>query len=161
MSAEVSGETPWRRSRITLRPANQAAGADWSVVVPGGHLYKLRSVYAQFATSAAAGTRINRLFINDGNGVILETPPVNGWIASATERMLWLPQASSQQVTANAMQILPEFDLPAGWSVGVVTTGIDAADQWSSIAVSVWDITVKGGPYNLEDYPELTIQLVS
>ncbi|HTX52520.1 MAG TPA: hypothetical protein VMD08_03880 [Candidatus Baltobacteraceae bacterium] len=160
MGGEISGETPWRRSRQTLRPVSPAAGADWSVTVPAGHIYRLRSVLATLVTSAAVATRIARLTLNDGNGVFVDVPPFGTQAAGLTRRYLWLPSPAAVAQGNGILSSLPEFDLMAGWSLSTVTDAIDVADQWSAVAIGILDVTAKGGDVNLEEFPELFIQLV-
>lgn len=160
MAVPVSGETTWRRSRIVVPVATPAAGADWSLTVPAGHVYHLVSLYGQLVTSAAVATRIPRLSFTDGDSVFLDLPPFASQVASLTRRYAWAPAVSGTALGNSILSYLPDLDLPAGWTIASVTDLIDAADAWTSVKLLVRDLTVRGGANDLDAMPDLLVSLV-
>lgn len=288
----ISGESTWRRSRTVVRPTVPGAGAEWLATVPAGHVWWLRTAWAQLATSAVAADRVARLALTDGVATYLDVPPAEGQAASQTRRYSWLPAtswspplvapgstvgavltdsgasqtgaatalapaiaavagqtgfitgfevtgggataAAALDVTltgllqgtahyavevpagaglsinpvvvafgrplpasavntaitlnvpsfgagnaiqsatihgytslaagatagADSLSALPELVIPAGWTIGSATDGIDAGDQWSNIALHVIDITARWGDVDLDMLPDLYVQVV-
>lgn len=100
MGDRYSGQSVSRRVRRIALGATPAAGADWSVTVPGGFIWRVISAYASLVSSAAAGQRMPRLQISDGVATFLDLPPVNGQQASLTHRYSWLASGSTYQAVA-------------------------------------------------------------
>lgn len=97
MGSGFSGETPWRRVRQGVSPAVPAAGQDWVLTVPAGHLYTVRSCYGILTSSATVGQRMPRLQITDGVSIVLDLPPLNGQQSSVGHRYNWTEQAGPWQ----------------------------------------------------------------
>ena len=160
MSAPLSAESAWRRSRIAALVAQPAAGADWSLAIPSGHVYRLLAVMATLVTSAAVATRIPRLVVSDGNTRLIDVPPFATQAASLTRRYLYLPQCSAFATGNGVLSPLPDISLQAAWTIGTLTDAIDAADQWSSIVLHVIDTTVRAGAVDLDGLPDLIVEIV-
>lgn len=160
MVAPTSGEASWRRSRIVIPGVSPAAGADWTVTVPAGHIYQLLAVFATLVTSAAAATRIARLLFTDGDSTFLELPPFTSQIASLTRRYAWIPAGQAYSTGLGILSPLPELTLMAGWTIGTATDVVDVGDQWGTIKVAVIDTTVKGGKLDLRSFPDFHVALV-
>lgn len=159
MGGRFSGETTWRRSRCAVPVVSPAAGADWSLVVPAGHVYRLRSVYAQLVTSAVVATRVADLIVKSGERTVLILPPFASQAASLTRQYAWFPEAGGDTTGNGVSTSIPGLDLPAGWSLGSSTALIDVADAWSGIMLLVDDLTVTGGPENLDEAPDMVVAL--
>lgn len=160
MPVEVSGESVWRRSRITVAIPSPAAGADWSFAIPSGHVYRLLSVYAQLVTSAAVATRVARLAFTDGDRTFLDVPPFATQAASLTRRYAWAVSPAATAQGTGILSSLPEVELQAGWTIASVTDLIDVADQWSGIVLNVIDTTVRGGVRDLSAIPDLLVEVL-
>lgn len=157
MGEYISGEQTYRRSRLVQVGDTPAAGADWSVKVPGGHAWRLISVYAQLVTAAAVADRQVNLVLNDNIADFLVLPPVAVQAASLTNTYSWVEHGNQAQVgTVQALE-LPEVILPAGWTVKVSTTNLQAADQWTAPRLLVLDATVRSGPIDLEQAAAITV----
>lgn len=161
MGGRYSGESAWRRSRIVLPVASPAAGADWSLVVPAGHLYQLHSVFAILTTSAVVANRLPRLAVSDGVASFLELPAAAVQAASAVVRYSWAGEASSFVAGGSALGALVPLDLIAGWFLGPLTSLIDVGDQWSGIRVYVTDVTVRGGEADIGAVPDLVVEVAA
>lgn len=160
MAPQFSGETAWRRSRQVVRGAVPAGGASPSVTVPAGHLYRLKAAYAALVTDATVANRIARLQFSDGVATFLEIGPAGVQAASSTFAYAWLPGASGYALQANEVMPLPELELQAGWVISLVTTNLVAGDAWSALALIVDDITVQGGGADLNNLPDLRVEVV-
>lgn len=160
MGAPVSGEATWRRSRIALSVAAPAAGADWTLTVPAGHVYQLLSVFATLVTSAVAATRIARLLLGDGDSTFLDVPPFASQITTLTRRYAWIPAGQAYATGLGILSPLPDVELQAGWTLGTTTDAIDITDQWSAIRVNVIDLWERRGPIGLNAEPEARVAVV-
>lgn len=157
---EYSGERPYRRSRVVIRPAAPAAGSDWSLTVPAGHLYHIVSVYASLVTSIAAATRVPNIVIGDGVGEFLRLPPFTSQLASLTRNYAWFAEAAGDTTGLGIATPIPELTLLPGWTVGVATDAIDVGDAWGNVRVHVVDTMFKGGPIDIDEAPELIVRMV-
>lgn len=161
MGSSVSGESAWRRSRIALPVASPAVGADWTLTVPAGHLYRLLAVYATLVTAAVAATRVARLAFTDGVRTILDVPPFSTQITTLTRRYTWLPVGQAYATGLGILSPIPEIDLQAGWTVGTITDAIDPGDQWSGVVLHLLDTTARRGRLDLNARPDLLVEIVA
>lgn len=159
MGQPISGERPWRRSRQIIVGAAPAAGADWSVTVPAGELWELRSVFAQLVTSAAVATRGARLVVNDGTAAFLTLPAPATQAASLTGTYTWAPHGPQLALAQANIGFVPELSLMPGWSIASSTAAIDAGDQWTAPRLYVVRTTVRSGDIDLGELPELVVAM--
>lgn len=127
-----------RRRRVLI--ANPEAGHDWTFNPTPGYLTIVELATALLTAAAKAATREVKVKLTDGNNTLYEQ--YTG--ASATESKavrlnlgLSTDVAVGQAGDATASAPLPSLLLEPGWTLSVVTTAIDAADQWSAIVLSV------------------------
>lgn len=156
----VSGETVWRRSRRVVSVAAPAAGSDWSVRVPGGHVWILEAIGARLTTVTTTMSRVPVLTIGDGTGDVLEVVPAGTAERDETRRFAWLPDQAGLTGLGGVVSPLPRLVLGPGWSVRVVTLGLQAGDAWSQIRLAVLDLTVAAGPIELGNVPDLRVEVV-
>ena len=161
MGAGISGEAAWRRSRIVVPVASPAGGADWSLTVPAGHVYRVASVMAQLATSATVATRVPFLTFSDGVQTFLQVAPFASQAASLTRLFSWFPESGGDTTAPGISSPMPSMTLQSGWRLGMATTAIDAADQWSGIYVLVMDTTVRSGAVDIDSLPDLIVEMVT
>lgn len=160
MGRAISGEGAWRRSRIVVGVPQPAAGADWSVPVPAGHLWNVLSILATLTTSAVVATRIPRLIFGDGVATFLDVPPFAGEAASLTRRYVWVPAGQGYTTGNGILSPLPEVPLGTGWTLATTTDAIDVADQWSAIKLAVVDTTIRDGAIDIDTLPDLVVSIV-
>lgn len=160
MGRSYSGETAWRRSRIVVPVASPAAGSDWSLTVPAGHVYRLVSIYGELVTSAAVATRVPFLTVSDGVSAFLKVPPFASQVASLTRRYAWFPESGGDATGLGIASPFPGLALVAGWSLAAATDLLDVADQWSSVRVCVEDTTVQDGSVDIDGLPDLLVEIV-
>lgn len=126
-----------------LTVANPAAGADFSTTVPVGVQWLVRSVHALFTASAAVANRLPKLRITDAvPNTIFTTTDSQTVTASNAGEFSFAPGGNNIFGSAVFNFGLPQhFRLQAGFILRSVTAGIQAADQWSQIVLTVEEIS--------------------
>lgn len=120
-----------------------SAGADFSAVVPGGRVWRPLAITAKLVTSGTAGTRAANLKLTDQTNTIVELAPFATQAASLTATYSWSNGSVSGAGSSAGGVIttaLPDWALPAGYTITTVTTNIDTADQWSNVVVWLEEI---------------------
>lgn len=161
MDQELSALAKWRRSRVWVPGAQPAAGADWTVTVPAGHVYQVLSVAATLTTSAVVANRVPRLIYSDGVADFLTVPPFAVVPASTGMRLSWFPLALGLSTGVAESTSIPEVTLLPGGSLRSSTGLIDPGDQWTAVVLQVLDTTERRGPVSLEEAAELSVVILS
>jgi hypothetical protein len=113
-----------------------AAGAEWVYKHSGPSWLLLRSVVWQLQTAVAAATRASRLQVKFGGDLVAQFPPGATQAASLTV----VYQATDCGLTSGdpataAVALSNSFILGDNMSLGSNTANIQAADQYSAIAI--------------------------
>jgi hypothetical protein len=119
--------------------ANPAAGIEFSQAVPAGVNWILRSVKGVLTASGAAANRVARLKIADGaaNVLILSSADL-AEVATLAFTYNWFNGAVASLAGPTVQAGIPgDLRLLPTWTIGSVTTAIDAADQWSAVTMCV------------------------
>jgi hypothetical protein len=118
---------------------NPAAGADWSVTVPGGQRWRLLSIRSILVTSAAVANREVQLAITANALVVALAPSGVAQVASETRHYTWYAAAArgAGAVSLNVTVPLPAVLLPAGATIETITQAIDVADDWGPPALLI------------------------
>ncbi len=127
------------RRRI-VQVANPAAGADWSVQVPGSEAWDVRSLVATLTTSAVVANRAPRLELAEVGIVNARFQPGRAPAASQTTRWSLVtggPSASNTSSTVGTWGGSSELIVWPGQVIQVVTENLDAGDTWTEIALDV------------------------
>ncbi len=141
------GIIPAERVRRVVPVPSPAAGADWSVAVPGGTLWVVRALKAQLATSAVVANRIPNLRVTDGTNVVCQIAHQQNITTGTTSILSWIagwPGPFYGNLNQSLTDWFPEFPLHGGYVVGPVTANLDAGDQWSAIVATVDEYEVRG-----------------
>src|SRR5580765_5947487 len=125
MGKLISGEVAWRRFRVVQAVANPAAGADWSVTVPAGHLWELLGITATLTTSAAVANRAAAIVLGDGVNPYLTIPAAVVQAATLAGVYSWSGDAGAVALGVRQYGPLPDLSVPAGWTIGSSTLLID------------------------------------
>lgn len=157
--ARISGERPWRRSRLVELGADPAAGVDWSVTVPAGQVWEVISAYASLVTDATVANRAARLVVGDGTSTVLSIAPAGLQVASTTIRYAWLVAGVAYVTGSGQVAALPRLVLAPGWTIGTATEGLVVGDNWSAPRLLVIETTVKGGAVDFGELPDLLVEL--
>lgn len=121
---------------------NPAAGADWSQIVTLGARWRISSVNALLTTSAAVANRLPQIRLRHLSNTIWLGPPSQLVPASTAANVSSGPNSvSSATVPTLVNCALPDFPILAGsgatTDISSVTVNIQAADQWSNIALEI------------------------
>lgn len=149
------GIIPVERNRIVVPVPSPAAGADWSVAVPGGVLWDVLTAKARLVTAVAAGNRVAALEVTDGTTLLFGIGGVTNQAASLTIDYSWLQEYATNGINPTGGHVpnwLPEFPLHAGYVLRSATQGIQAADQWSAVVLLVDEFKVSGLRSAMERY---------
>jgi hypothetical protein len=124
---------------------NPAAGNDYSIIVPAGVNWLVRSIRMQFVTGAGVANRFVTLRVDDGLGNIFADIS-GGTVQAASLTFLYtfangLPVSANNNVFTNGLPT--EMRLPGGFRIRTVTTAIQAADQFSGCALELETFTAQ------------------
>lgn len=118
---------------------NPAAGAEISITVPLGVQWLLRSIRYVLTTAVAVSNRFSTLQLADGAGHVFAQ--ISGGGAQAASLVFdytfanGLPVSSNNNVNTNGLPT--EARLPGGFVISTLTSGIQAADQYSAIVLEL------------------------
>lgn len=130
--ARAGFERRWR----TVKIADPAAGADWTLKAPGGTAWRIVSVFAHLVTSAVVGNRQTTLRADDQTRTWFaqEAPaviPANTTIDFCGHTGAFVPSGSvltlMWSLPSEGLLLLP------GNRLLVSTANLGVADQWSLI----------------------------
>jgi len=137
----------------TQLPATPAAGAEWSLTVPGRTALQILAVRAILTTGAAATARVATLRITDGNNVLASIRTPASQAATLTTEHTWMPELPTIGLSGNAAYstgIPNRLILPPGYTIGSNTSNLDAADTWTGITVWTKEIPAYGAGAEIE-----------
>lgn len=122
-----------------LAVADPAAGADYSIIVPAGVNWIVRSIRLHLVTAVAVATRDPTLVIDDGAGHVFAIIGAAATIpASQTVDLTFATGLAPSNVNNVQQNGLPaEMRLAGGWRIRTVTANIQAADQYSGCALEL------------------------
>ncbi len=113
-----------------------AAGAEWTYKHSGPSWLLIRSVVWQLVTSAAVATRASRMQVKFGTDLVAQYPPGATQAASLTVVYTAADCGLTSGDPATALVALnSQFQLTDNMSIGSNTSNIQAADQYSLIAI--------------------------
>lgn len=137
------------RARLskTVLVSAPAAGADWSIAVPGAVVWQVEAVTAILTTSATVANRLPRLRLGDGSNTFCEIVPQSNQAASIAGRYSYARGLSAGPAVgaANGQNVaLPKLAMLPAWTLTMSTLNIDATDQWSGIVLDVVELSPHG-----------------
>jgi hypothetical protein len=118
-------------------------GAELSITVPGGVVWRVQALSGILTTSAVAGTRIPFLQITDGTTIAVKHMVAAGQGVNTANTYSWIARGGAViDVSGSTFKCQPFADvpIPAGFVIRTVTAGIDVGDQWSAIVIYVIEI---------------------
>lgn len=129
-----------------IRVNQPAAGAEWTQAVTPGTVWQVNSIAARLVTSAVAANRTARVTLADGSVTYLRAGGSGVQVASTTIDYNWfgsgIPAAANASTICNPFPIYP-FVVQGGHSIVSSVSLIDATDQWSQIALYVYEISME------------------
>jgi hypothetical protein len=131
-------EGPGNLRSITVTPPG--AGNEWSLAVPLGARWAIRSISSTLVTSAAVANRTPTLVIKDNSvHTLFQAGNNNNQAASVTDVYSYGPGVAIGQSGPTAFQAaIPDaLVLPGQFTIGSLTTNLQAGDAWGPIQVEV------------------------
>lgn len=133
-----------RWSVKTAVQANPSAGADFTITVPAGLAWRVRSVFAQLVTSGTVASRQVNLVIKDDQGNIITEVAASGTQAASLTGSYTFA-ANEPLAGASNTFVIPipqDLVLPESFTIGSSTGSIQTGDQWQNITVLAEESTV-------------------
>lgn len=131
------------RQKVWTEP-DPAAGADFTITVPGPQFWLPVALTATLTAGATGDDREPALEVTDGTTTIF-TVAANPTVAATTALTFsWVRDlfgAGGDAGTTSVWSQLACPALPTGWTIGVVTENVASDDQWSDIAITALQIT--------------------
>lgn len=121
-----------------LKPAVPAAGAEWTITLPGGYYYRLLGGVATFTASAVVATRLVGIAVTSSDGVVFVAVNSSGIPASNIARTAFASGIAGSSVSGakGAWSInAPPFWMHANWTLASSTTAMDAGDTYTAITL--------------------------
>lgn len=146
---------------MVVSATTPAAGADWSLTVPAGHLYELLTVWAKLTTDANAANRSVVLGVSDGDATFLQLPPPALQTASLAYDYAWAQHGADHGGAPGQAIGLPRLVLEPGWVLSVTTANVQVGDQWSQPKLLVLDTLVAHGRVQVGELAELLVEVVA
>lgn len=129
------------REHVTPRiipVASPAAGSDFTIAVPAGTVWWVESIVATLTTGVGVANRDADLIGTDGTTTFLRIAAPALQVASQVVRYSWVrgdPGGAPPAPPASWQVGFPSIPILGGTTLQVSTAGIQAADQWSAIAL--------------------------
>lgn len=127
--------------------ADPAAGAEWSVDVPGDDVWLVHTVSFRLVTSGAGGNRLPRLIADDGTIDWLTLAARNQQGVSASRTYTFVEgYGESYAIVDLDTSMLPAGGvlLQPGWGLRTVTNGIESGDQYSRVRLAITEAGARG-----------------
>jgi hypothetical protein len=120
---------------LSVQVANPAAGADWTLVVPGFRRFSIQSFQATFTASAAVANRNISVIVDDGVNTVWTHDASAAVTAGQAVQVVATGTSAPVGVITTVLPIVlpPSLRIFAPMRVRVSTGNIQAGDQWSSI----------------------------
>jgi hypothetical protein len=119
---------------VSIKGTTPGAGAEITETVPAGAMWQLKTFNFQLTTGVAVANRIPHLIIDDGANILLNSAALTPQAASLAgiynsgDDALALPATDSVQW----LQLVAGLRLMAGYRIRTLTTGLQAADQYTA-----------------------------
>lgn len=125
--------------RVFVAP-QPAAATDWSVIVPGGVLWKISAANVTLTTSATVGNRTPNLKLTIDALTVWQAQASAQLAASQSATISFasgVTVSNLQGTGLNSIAPIPGILLPQGSVIASNTVGLAAADQWSQVNLYV------------------------
>lgn len=158
------GIVPTERLLRVITGDDPAAGAEWSVTVPGGVIWQLYSARVTFVTSAVAGAREPSLTFDDGALSFFLSTDASSQAASTTRNWSWaMGLGATTGMVRNFVAALPTPALPlqAGYRIRSETFNLDVGDNYGAPVLYVAEYQVRGLERAVERYEREVAQAVA
>lgn len=131
--------------RRLIPVADPAAGADWTVTVPGGVQWKIIGGYAALTASATTADRLAYTYVTiDGYGVVYAYS-TSAVVASTSGHYTITsdPAVVAAGINSDAQSLVyPSVYFPESTEIGTNTLNLEEGDQWSQIVLWIEEVYV-------------------
>lgn len=132
-----------RGVRRPMPVPSPAAGAEWSVKVPGGRMWRILGGQALFTASAAVANRLLGLQVTASGALVYVNQSTFAVVAAATPFAVYQPgtalSPAVEDGTAVPIPFVPQW-LEQGDTFGSLTGALQAADQYSAITLVIEEL---------------------
>lgn len=121
------------RRPVTLPVPN--VGTDWSVVVPGGRMWRLVMGTVSLVTSATVINRYPGMEITDGSNAYTQVATATGQPANSTivvNYCAWAGAPNGGIASSFSLAAVPAVWIPGGWTLGSFTYNLQVGDQYGA-----------------------------
>lgn len=144
------------------RGAQPAVGTAFSLLVPGGEVWRVITAQATLVTSAVVANRTPRFAVLDNDGTeIFRSITASSVSAGNTNTVQWATGFGNAISGAQGGQTapLPELFLDAGSQIQLTAGALDAGDQIQGVVLIIERLTTgpRGYPVGLEQAPPAAI----
>lgn len=121
-----------------IRPADPAAGAEWTQTVPANTFWLILLIRYQLVSDATAAQRHGSIAVNDGAGLVEIGQPGAFQAASLARLFTYQANAPFTIIGGEILGSFPDrfYTLP-GWVIQSSTANFQAGDQYSNIVLYV------------------------
>lgn len=157
------GIVPAEVIRRTIAVPDPAAGAQWSVAVPGGVIWRILAGRGQFVTSAAARNREVGITYTDGSAEFCRSWTMLNQAASSSFVYGFFPMAGTVGFGYGNIGIsfpIPDLALYPGSVVSSVVVNMDANDFWQGVVLAIDEYQVRGLERAAERYARAVAEAV-
>jgi hypothetical protein len=120
---------------LSFQVANPAAGADWTLVVPGFRKFYVQSFQAQFVASAAVANRNISVIVDDGVNAVWTHDVSAAVTAGQTVQVVGSGTSAPVGIVPTILPLVlpPGLRLTNTMRIRSSTANLQAGDQWSNI----------------------------
>lgn len=126
----------------TQYPQSPAAGADFTLAVPGEKWQRFTAINCRLSTSAVVANRTMQFRILDADGVLLWSQVVSGAIVASSVFQIYLaPNMGTPALGIAGVNVasMPDLILPSGYQVQFHVLAMDAGDQIDHVQLVLQD----------------------
>ena len=125
---------------IDVVSSDPAAGVEESLTIPTGHMWRIIAASFTLVAAASAANRSVHMVFTTPNGVVIDTYPDIDQIISETKRYSFAHYGEGGGRSDNnvILATIPEYlILPPASTITTVTSGLQAGDNFSAMALLV------------------------
>jgi hypothetical protein len=123
------------KAAASIAVTNPAAGADWTATVTQAGV--LQSLRARLVTNATVANRVPLFIINDDSARTVYASAPFTQTAGLTVDYIWGLALPINNTNGVSLVPIPQIVVMPNWIIKVVTTAIQAGDQWNPITYSL------------------------
>jgi hypothetical protein len=119
---------------VVTSAADPAAGAEVSVIVPGGRVWEIQTVFLSLVTDATAANRFLHLALDDGTTIFWRGHSNTAHTASTTAYYTWSATGAPVATLSTGFMLTlptPPLVLHPGFRIRTITPNLQAGDNYA------------------------------